>query len=220
MWSARQVGIVVAYAAIPLLLVVGSVALAVTEGATAPTATTAAPGSPAPASSPVTPTETLQPTSTAAPTSTIPPATATAAVTGTASPTPSPTRTPATASATAAAQPTATSRAARPATATEGTLSPRVFPQAGSCGPFPGWSKTYVVRPGDTLFLIALRHRTSVWELRQANCKSSTAVSAGERLWVPAAKSSHWQHRSVPAFRWEWWKQLRRAGIPWFAPDP
>ena len=215
MWSARQVGIILAYAAVPLLLVVGSVALAVTEGAPAPQASPAASNN----STPTMVTPTVRPTQTAPPTSTMPASTSTVkpAASTTASPTPlAPTASPTTAALPTASSPAAASSAG---TAVAPTSLP-VAPQAESCGPFPGWTNTYVVRPGDTLFRIALRHRTSVWELRQANCKDSAAVVPGERLWIPAEKSSHWKHRPLPAFRWQWWRQFPWADSPRSAPGP
>ncbi len=54
-----------------------------------------------------------------------------------------------------------------------------------NCGPFPGWVKAYVVRPGDTLFHIASLYRTTVADLEQANCKTNANIFSGERLWVP-----------------------------------
>ncbi len=57
---------------------------------------------------------------------------------------------------------------------------------SGNCGPPPGWVKTYVVRPGDTLFRIAVNYSTTTAALQLANCKgSSTNISTGEILWVP-----------------------------------
>ncbi len=54
-----------------------------------------------------------------------------------------------------------------------------------SCGPFFGWIRSYMVQPGDTLFHIATLYRTTVYDLERANCKTSSAIFAGERLWVP-----------------------------------
>ena len=54
------------------------------------------------------------------------------------------------------------------------------------CGPFPGWIRGYMVKPGDTLFHIATIYRTTVDDLERANCRSnSTIIFAGDRLWVP-----------------------------------
>jgi len=54
------------------------------------------------------------------------------------------------------------------------------------CGPFPGWIRSYIVQPGDTLFHIATLYRTTVPDLQHANCKSnSTVIFPGDRLWVP-----------------------------------
>jgi LysM repeat protein len=213
MWSARQVGTILAYAAIPLLLVVGSVALAVTEGAPAATATPGATIRPPQ----VTQTTTPRPTEKVAPASTIPMTSTPKAV---ASPTPSPTPIPPTASSTSGPQPTSTSASTAPAAATEGALSLPVAPRTEPCGPFRGWNKSYVVRPGDTLFAIALRYRTSVWQLRQANCRNSTVVFPGECLWVPAPEASHCEDCSLPGSRWKWQDHLPWTGVPGFSPDP
>jgi signal transduction histidine kinase len=214
MWSARRIGIILAYAAIPLLLVVGSVALAVTEGVPAPNASSSPTLSPPTAAW----THTPQPTYPASPSSTL--STTTAAAQPVTSPTSSPTSMPPTASPTTAALPTAISTTTGPAT--EPPVAPPlpIAPQTEACGPFPGWNKAYVVRPEDTLFRIALRYRTSVWQLRQANCKDSTAVFPGERLWVPALKTWQWQYRSLPTFHWHGWEQLPWFGRPSTAPVP
>jgi hypothetical protein len=53
------------------------------------------------------------------------------------------------------------------------------------CGPYPGWIRGYVVRPGDTLYRIAWAHGTTVAALERANCKTSPAIHSGELLWVP-----------------------------------
>jgi LysM repeat protein len=218
MWSARRIGVILAYAAIPLLLVVGSVALAIAEGAPAPKTTPAATSSPLPTTSLPALSATAEPTNTAAPTSTMPTRIATSEPT--ASPTASPKPMAPIASPTGAAQPTGALPTSVPVTATAMAASGPVAPQAKSCGPFPGWSTTCTVGPGDSLFDIALRYRTSVWELRQANCKASASVVPGERLWVPGEKTSYWGHRPLPAFRWQWWKHFPWVGGPEFAPHP
>ncbi len=56
-----------------------------------------------------------------------------------------------------------------------------------SCGPIAGWVHTYYVRPGDTLFHIALLYGTTVEDLIFANCRSSSEIFPGEILWVPNA---------------------------------
>jgi LysM repeat protein len=54
------------------------------------------------------------------------------------------------------------------------------------CGPPFGWVRNYVVRPGDTLFRIALAYNTTYPRLQRANCMgSSTTIYVGQRLWVP-----------------------------------
>jgi LysM repeat protein len=54
-----------------------------------------------------------------------------------------------------------------------------------ACGPFSGWVRGYVIRPGDTLFHIATMYRTTVASLERANCKSNSIIYPGDRLWVP-----------------------------------
>lgn len=54
-----------------------------------------------------------------------------------------------------------------------------------TCGPLPGWVKAYIVQPGDSMFHIATLYRTTVSALQRANCKTSFLIFAGERLWVP-----------------------------------
>lgn len=54
-----------------------------------------------------------------------------------------------------------------------------------ACGPLPGWVKAYVVQPGDSMFHIATLYHTTVSALQRANCKTSYLIFAGERLWVP-----------------------------------
>lgn len=48
-----------------------------------------------------------------------------------------------------------------------------------------GWTKSYVVQPGDTLYKIATNHYTIVSLMRTVNCRSSDAIYPGEVLWVP-----------------------------------
>jgi spore germination protein len=46
--------------------------------------------------------------------------------------------------------------------------------------------RNYIVRPGDTLFRIALSYNISSPQLQRANCMgSSTTIYTGQRLWVP-----------------------------------
>lgn len=54
------------------------------------------------------------------------------------------------------------------------------------CGPPAGWVRNYIVRPGDTLFRIALSYNITYPQLQRANCMgSSTIIYTGQRLWVP-----------------------------------
>jgi LysM repeat protein len=54
------------------------------------------------------------------------------------------------------------------------------------CGPPAGYVKRYIVRPGDTLYRIALLYGITYQQLQRANCMgSSTTIYAGQLLWVP-----------------------------------
>lgn len=54
------------------------------------------------------------------------------------------------------------------------------------CGAPFGWVRGYTVRPGDTLFRIALSYNITYPQLQRANCMgSSTTIFTGQRLWVP-----------------------------------
>jgi len=48
-----------------------------------------------------------------------------------------------------------------------------------------GWVKTYVVKPGDTLYAIASNHYTTTGLLRAVNCRTGDLIYTGEVLWVP-----------------------------------
>jgi len=52
------------------------------------------------------------------------------------------------------------------------------------CGP-PQWWRSYVVRPGDTLYGLAIRHRTTVYAIMQANCLVESKIFAGRSLYLP-----------------------------------
>lgn len=53
------------------------------------------------------------------------------------------------------------------------------------CGPPPGWIP-YTVQPGDNLYRISLAYGVSISELQQANCLgSSTRIQTGQLLYVP-----------------------------------
>jgi LysM repeat protein len=54
------------------------------------------------------------------------------------------------------------------------------------CGPPAGWVRNYVVKPGDTLFRIALSYGITYPQLQRGNCMgNSTTIYTGQRLWVP-----------------------------------
>lgn len=54
------------------------------------------------------------------------------------------------------------------------------------CGPPQNYVKRYYVRPGDTLYSIALAYGITYQTLQRANCMgSSTTIYVGQLLWVP-----------------------------------
>jgi LysM repeat protein len=54
------------------------------------------------------------------------------------------------------------------------------------CYPPAGWVKNYVVKPGDTLYRIALSYGITYPQLQAGNCMgSSTVIFVGQTLWVP-----------------------------------
>lgn len=58
------------------------------------------------------------------------------------------------------------------------------------CGAPPSWVN-YVVQPGDTLFSLSQKFRTSVAEIQRANCLgSSTFIQAGKVIKVPNVPTS------------------------------
>ena len=63
-----------------------------------------------------------------------------------------------------------------------------------------GWVKAYVVQPGDTLFRIATLYGVSVDALRGANCRSSTLIFVGEMLRVPYGQPAATQLTIIPTF--------------------
>lgn len=48
-----------------------------------------------------------------------------------------------------------------------------------------GWVKNYAVRSGDTFYSIAASYGVSAAALKNANCRASDLIYAGEILWVP-----------------------------------
>jgi LysM repeat protein len=75
--------------------------------------------------------------------------------------------------------PTAEPQAALP------TSPPSPYPTAAVCRPPAGWV-IYTVQRGDTLYRISQMYRTTVSQLRAANCLgSSSYIQAGQRLYVP-----------------------------------
>ena len=69
------------------------------------------------------------------------------------------------------------------------------------CGPYPGWVKAYIVRPGDNLYRISLLYRTTVQQLQTANCMgSSTTIFNGQKLYVPNVPTSTPGITVIPIF--------------------
>jgi LysM repeat protein len=48
-----------------------------------------------------------------------------------------------------------------------------------------GWIKSYVVKPGDTIYAIATNHYTTAGLLKSVNCRTSDLILVGEILWAP-----------------------------------
>lgn len=72
-----------------------------------------------------------------------------------------------------------------------GIYVPYVPPQSQptpifTCGPYLGWVRTYIVQPGDDLYRIALRYSTTTAELQRTNCIiNPNSIPVGLQLWVP-----------------------------------
>ncbi len=136
--------------------------------APSPVAVSATPAAPLPSATPSLLPPTATPSATPSPTAIPPTATATS--------TPSPQTTVATDA------PTATPSATRPPatpTPTRTSLLPTV------CYPPANWV-AYTVQRGDTLTSLALRTRTTVPALMQANCLRTSLLLVGQRLYVPS----------------------------------
>ena len=176
MQTVRQMASGLVYAVVSLLLVIGSIALSLAQSQTPPPA-----ASPLPAIATSTYTHVPSPRPTQSP----PPAAS--SVAGTLAPTLTPGA-------------TTTSATSKPATAAVGATSVPTRIRATACGPYPGWIRSYVVQPGDTLYRIAIMHGISVDVLRRANCKSGTVIYAGERLWVPFVLPPPTQLTIIPTF--------------------
>jgi LysM repeat protein len=52
-----------------------------------------------------------------------------------------------------------------------------------------GWTKSYVVKPGDNLYRIGLDHYVSLDQMRRVNCRVGDTIYTGEVLWVPNVAS-------------------------------
>ena len=160
MTAGREVGAGLLYGLLSVLLVIGSLSLALSESnVTAP---------PTAAASPVL-TDTLLPTSTPSP---LPPATSLPSAT---QPPPSATTT--------SSQALMAPMYPIPQRTAYVPRGPDTF--MFSCGPFRGWVRAYMVEPGDNLLLIAVRFHTTVEALERANCSPNSFIYAGQRLWVP-----------------------------------
>ena len=205
MQSLRQLGVGIIIAIVSVVLVVGGIMLALAESLPAPSTPTQIPAT-FPQSFP-TPTITASPIQSETPTAT---QTATTSVTNTAQNTLlASTSTPCTPPAgwiriSAGAGDTIYSVAQRYKTTADNLSAANCLLSAElpagytlyvppvptvtviACGPPRGWVRTHIVRPGDTLFRIALLYGTTYPQLQRANCMgSSTIIYPGQRLWVP-----------------------------------
>jgi len=57
-------------------------------------------------------------------------------------------------------------------------------PTVVACGPPPNWV-FYTVQPGDTLFRLSQRFRTTLLEIQLANCFVSVSIQAGQQIYLP-----------------------------------
>ncbi|HEX2093331.1 MAG TPA: DUF5715 family protein [Longimicrobiaceae bacterium] len=64
----------------------------------------------------------------------------------------------------------------------------RVRTPAGSSANRPAGGRTYRVRPGDSLWVIARRHGTSVARIKAANSMRSSRIRVGQVLVIPAGR--------------------------------
>ncbi len=48
-----------------------------------------------------------------------------------------------------------------------------------------GWVRSYIVKPGDTIYAIATNHYTTAGLLKLVNCRTSDLIYSGETIWVP-----------------------------------
>jgi LysM repeat protein len=63
---------------------------------------------------------------------------------------------------------------------TVATITPAI------CNPgAAGWSKNYMVRPGETFYSIATNYYITANLLKSVNCRASDRLYSGETLWVP-----------------------------------
>jgi LysM repeat protein len=63
----------------------------------------------------------------------------------------------------------------------------------------PADESVYVVKPGDMLFKIAKKHGTTVKKIMAMNELKSTSIRAGQKLKLPAAKTTATEPASTPA---------------------
>ena len=63
-------------------------------------------------------------------------------------------------------------------------LPPTPVPATCVSRPPAGWV-SYTVRPGETLYALAIRHRTTLIQVQQANCLASDAIYAGQSIYLP-----------------------------------
>ncbi len=180
MSSLRQLGNGFLYALVSVVLVVGGLSLALAEGGFNSVAST--PSAQAsltvvvPSGSPVSSPTANQTSTPAISTATAGPSATPQAIVLTATPVP-----PSATSYYVSPFPTSTSYYAPPYP----TATKAVYHTAVPCGPYSGWVLSYTVQPGDTLYHIATQYRTTVNALQIANCKVTTVIFSGERLWVP-----------------------------------
>jgi LysM repeat protein len=52
-----------------------------------------------------------------------------------------------------------------------------------------GWTKSYIVKPGDNLYRIGLDHYAGLDQMRRVNCRAGDTIYTGELLWIPNVAS-------------------------------
>lgn len=74
---------------------------------------------------------------------------------------------------------------------------PPTPPTRQPCGPPREWVQ-YVVQPGDTMFSLATTHHTTIAAILAANCVNTTALAAGQVIFLPPLAAATFTPTAVP----------------------